>query len=84
VELSFEFSLKLLYKKSDVNCFYFQIKPQKNMIEIVNGRVFVEGVETTDPVLIGYAIIDFAETQEKDSMKIVLKEQDVFIESLNA
>jgi len=52
------------------------------MIEIINGRVFVEGIETVDPVLIGYAVIDFAETQEKDGMKIVLKEQDVFVESL--
>jgi len=52
------------------------------MIEIVNGRVFVEGVETVDPTLIGYAIIDFAESQENDGMKIVLKDQDVFVESL--
>lgn len=52
------------------------------MIEIVNGRVFVEGRETTDPTEIGYAVIDFAETQENDGMKIVLKEQDVFVESL--
>lgn len=52
------------------------------MIEIVNGRVFVDGVETVDPTLIGYAIIDFAESQENDGMKIVLKDQDVFVESL--
>lgn len=31
------------------------------MIEIVNGRVYVDGVETIDPTLIGYAILDFAE-----------------------
>jgi hypothetical protein len=42
------------------------------MIEIVNGRVFVEGVETIDPTLIGYALLDFA----------VLKDQDVFVQSL--
>lgn len=53
------------------------------MIEIINGRIFIEGVETVDPVLIGYAVIDFAETQEKDGMKIVLKEQDVFVESFS-
>jgi hypothetical protein len=52
------------------------------MLEIVNGRVFVEGVETIDPVLIGYAVIDFAETQENDNIKISLKEEDVFVESL--
>lgn len=52
------------------------------MIEIVNGRVFVEGVETVDPTLIGYALLDFAESQENDGMKIVLKEQDVFVQSL--
>jgi hypothetical protein len=50
------------------------------MIEIVNGRVFVEGVETTDPTLIGLAVLDFAETQENDNIKIVLKEEDVFVE----
>lgn len=31
------------------------------MIEIVNGRIFVEGKETVDPVLIGYAVLDLAE-----------------------
>ena len=52
------------------------------MIEIVNGRVFVEGKETLDPTFIGCAILDFADTQENDGMKIVLRDQDVFIESL--
>ena len=52
------------------------------MIEIVNGRVFIEGKETVDPTLIGYALLDFAETQENDGIKIILKEQDVFVESL--
>jgi hypothetical protein len=52
------------------------------MIEIVNGRVYVDGKETVDPTVIGYAIIDFAETQENDGIKIVLKDQDVFVESL--
>jgi ribosomal protein S19 len=59
----------------------FQIKPQNiKMIEIVNGCVFVDGVETVSPELIGFAILDFAETQENDGISIVLKEQDVFIE----
>lgn len=52
------------------------------MIEIVNGRVFVEGKETIDPTLIGYAILDFAENMQNDGMKIVLKDDDVFIQSL--
>jgi hypothetical protein len=52
------------------------------MIEICNGRVFIDGVETVDPALIGYALLDFAESQENDGIKIVLKDQDVFVESL--
>lgn len=52
------------------------------MLEIVNNRVFVDGVETCNPELIGWALLDFAQTQEKDGMKIVLKDQDVFVESL--
>ena len=31
------------------------------MIEIKNGRVFVDGKETTDATLIGYALLDAAE-----------------------
>jgi len=34
-------------------------------IEIVNGRVFVEGKETVDPAFIGYAILDLAENSEE-------------------
>jgi hypothetical protein len=52
------------------------------MIEICNGRVFIDGKETIDPTLIGYTLLDFAESQENDGMKIVLKDQDVFVESL--
>lgn len=73
--------MSLLYKKSDVNDFYFFNK-KLNMLEIVNNRVFVDGVETINPTLIGYALLDFAEGMEKDGMKIVLKDQDVFVESL--
>lgn len=40
------------------------------MIEICNGRVFVEGVETVDPTLIGYALLDFAENNDKSKIKI--------------
>lgn len=31
------------------------------MIKVDNGRIFVEGKETTDPTLIGYALIDAVE-----------------------
>lgn len=51
------------------------------MLEIVNGRIFVNGKETVDPVLIGYAMLDYAENMEKDGVKIILKEDDVFVES---
>lgn len=50
------------------------------MIEIVNGRIFVDGVETVDPTFIGYAILDFAESQENDGIKIVFKYKDVFVQ----
>lgn len=52
------------------------------MLEIVNNRIFVDGVETNNPELIGWALIDFAQSQERDGMKLVFKEQDVFVESL--
>lgn len=51
------------------------------VIEIVNNRIYIDGKETVDPNLIGYALLDFAENQDKDGIKIVLKEQDVFVES---
>lgn len=51
------------------------------IIEIVNGRIFIDGKESVDATLIGYALLDFAENQDNDGMKIVLKEQDVFVES---
>jgi hypothetical protein len=34
-------------------------------IEIEKGRVFVDGKETVDPVLIGYAVLDYAENSQK-------------------
>lgn len=52
------------------------------IIEIVNGRIFVEGKESVDPTLIGYALIDFAETTENDGLAITLKESDVFVENV--
>lgn len=49
-------------------------------IEIVNNRIYIDGKETVDPALIGYALLDFAENQDMDGMKIVLKDEDVFVE----
>ena len=57
-------------------------RPISPVIEIVNNRIFIDGVETNNPELIGWAVIDFAQSQEKDGMKIVFKDQDVFVESL--
>jgi len=51
-------------------------------IEIANGRIFIDGEETIDTNLIGYALIDFAQNQEEEGKKIVFKEQDVFVEPL--
>ncbi|EJL66300.1 hypothetical protein [Flavobacterium sp. CF136] len=44
------------------------------MIEIVNGRVFVEGKETVDTNLIGYAVLDVAENSviKSDSPKKIV------------
>lgn len=36
----------------------------KSPLSIQNGRVFVNGKETVDPVLIGYAVLDIAENSE--------------------
>lgn len=40
-------------------------------IVIEKGKVFIEGVETLDPILIGYAILDLVQDEEKT---IVLQE----------
>lgn len=51
-------------------------------IEVVNGRVFVEGKETVDPALIGYAVLDAAENgdmiicQEEEIKKLIMNVHD--------
>lgn len=50
------------------------------MIEIVNGRVFIDGKETVDPILIGYAVLDLAESIEVKSFKLVIDENDIILE----
>jgi hypothetical protein len=52
------------------------------MISINNGVIFINGEQTTNPELIGYAMLDFAETVENDGITITLKDQDVFVESV--
>lgn len=47
-------------------------KNKNKMIEIVNSRVFIEGKETVDPVLIGYAVLDFAEEQDEDCDVVII------------
>jgi hypothetical protein len=36
------------------------------MISINNGAIFIDRVHTTNPELIGYAMLDFAESVEND------------------
>lgn len=49
-------------------------------ISISNGVIYVDDIETTDPELIGYAMLDFAETTQDDTLAITLKDSDVFID----
>ncbi len=53
------------------------------MLEIVNGRIFFNGIETTDPELIGYAMLDFAESTQGDMYSMQLKESDVFVQYIS-
>ena len=48
-------------------------------ISIINGKVFIDGLETTDAELIGYAVLDFAQSLEDDGIVIELKDEDVFV-----
>lgn len=52
------------------------------MISFNNGSIFIDGVKATNPELIGYAMLDFAETLENDGLSITLKEADVFVENV--
>ena len=49
------------------------MQPQPIVIE--QGRIFIEGVETSDPVLIGYAIIDLVQ----DGKDIIIKDLEEFL-----
>lgn len=51
-------------------------------IEILNGKISIDGKETMDPTFIGCALMDFAESMEHDGLRVVLKDQDVFVESI--
>lgn len=52
------------------------------MISINNGKVFIDGEHSTNPELIGYALLDFAETVENNGYAIDLKDEDDFINSV--
>lgn len=55
------------------------------MITIVNKKIFIDDVQVTDPEMIGYALLDFAETiEDDDSFSIVLVEKDVFVDKKSA
>lgn len=47
------------------------------MIEITNGIIFIDGVETTNPELIGLALLDFAEEQIKGGSRIILIDGEI-------
>jgi len=51
---------------TDVNDLFLipMIVKQKQMIQIEKGRIFVQGKETVDPLLIGYAVLDAVENNE--------------------
>lgn len=46
------------------------------MLEVKNGKIFVEGVETIDPELIGMAFMDFAENISKNNVDCELQLKD--------
>ncbi|RKS00427.1 hypothetical protein [Flavobacterium sp. 102] len=41
-------------------------------IEIINNRIFIEGKETIDPVLIGYAVLDAVENSTASQSKTMM------------
>lgn len=49
------------------------------MVSIYKGKVYINGEHTTNPELIGHAMLDYADNTAYDSYGIELKEQDVFV-----
>jgi hypothetical protein len=52
------------------------------MIQIIKGKVFLDGVQTINPELIGYAMLDFAEDNLNKTYNLDLENsliKDVFI-----
>ncbi len=41
-----------------------------NSIEITSGKIYVEGKETTDPTLIGLALLDIIEQSKETTLKV--------------
>lgn len=52
------------------------------MIEIVNGKIYVDNKETTNPELIGLALIDFAESVKNYKVKVIFKDERIFTQPI--
>lgn len=51
------------------------------MLEVKDGKIFVEGVETIDAELIGMAFKDFAENISKNNVDCELKLNDNYFDN---
>lgn len=49
------------------------------IITIKKGQILIDGQPTTDAEFIGFALLDFAETTNDDSIGIELRDKDVFV-----
>jgi hypothetical protein len=47
------------------------LNPQIKMLEIRNSKIFVEGRQTTDPTLIGLALLDLIEEKETIMQEVI-------------
>jgi hypothetical protein len=74
----FTIFISLLYKKSDVNDF----NKQNTMLEIVNNRIFVDGVENNQSGTYRLGTIRFRSKPGERWYEDRFKDQDVFVESL--
>lgn len=66
------------YKKQIAVSLLESLKPNLTMgIEIKDGRIYVEGRETVNPELIGWAIIDAAENGEIEIIDKITEDEKV-------
>lgn len=49
----------------------FYTEQQEPPIAFKDGKIFVEGVETIDPELIGFAVLDFIEQNDGKDIEII-------------